>query len=143
MTDTAFQADAFQVDAFQIGDGGGGGGGGSTPAAGDGYTYIPNSRSAKKIRKLLERAGEPLAQEFEAKAPVEQAAPAELEWPEGYRIRQPRILPPKPENKLKWWSDAQAEPLPKQDSFEWWDKSAPPQPQWNASRKSKFEWWKT
>jgi hypothetical protein len=140
MTDTAFQADAFQDDAFQIE--------GDTPVTptpaptvGDGYTYIPNSKSAKKIRKLLERQGEPLAREFEAKAPVEAVAPAEPDWPEGYRVRKERVLPPKPENKLKWWSDAQAEPLPKQDKFEWWDKTAAPQPQWNASSK-KFEWWK-
>jgi hypothetical protein len=142
MTDTAFQADAFQNDAFQIEGGGSGGGDGLT---GGSYTYIPNSRSAKKIRKLLERQGEPLAREFEAKAPVDPVAPpAEIDWPEGYRTRKPRVLPPKPENKLKWWPDAQAEPLPKQDSFEWWDKNAKPaEPQWNASGKSKFEWWKT
>lgn len=135
----AFQQGAFQSGAFQMGEGGG-----VPPGAvnsGDTYTYVPNSKTAKKIRKLLERAGEPLAQEFEAKAPA--PAPADIPWPEGFRERKATVLPPKPENKLKWWSDAQAQPLPKQDRFDWWDKNAPPLPQWNASGKSKFEWWKT
>jgi hypothetical protein len=75
----------------------------------DGYTYVPNSKSAEKIRKLLFPDGNP--NEFEQPA---KAASVELEWPEGYRVRQPRVLPPKPEPKFKWWGDA---PL-----RNWWEK---------------------
>jgi hypothetical protein len=146
MTDTAFQADAFQGDAFQIASGGEEGGGGSTPAApaveGDGYTYIPSSRTAKKIRKLLRQLGEPLAMEPER--PVVYVDPVDIPWPEGFRVRKETFAPPKPVNPAKWWTDAQAPPaLPKADKFEWWDKTAKPtEPQWQASGKSKFEWWK-
>jgi hypothetical protein len=115
MTDTAFQGDAFQGDAFQIGASV------SDPVAdGGNYTYVPNSKTAKKIRKLLERLGEPLASEFEAKAPVV-AEPADIPWPEGYRTREKRVLPQKAGPALKWWDDVAAPPaLPKQAKFEWW-----------------------
>jgi hypothetical protein len=134
MTDTAFQGDSFQADAFQIVSGSGGiaveSGGLS-----DGYTYIPGSKSVRKIRKLLEAKGAPLADEFEAK-------PAEIAWPEGYRVRQKYVLPPKEDPGTKWWDDVAPQPaLAKIDKFEWWDKTA--DPSWNARALAKFEWWDT
>jgi hypothetical protein len=139
---TAFQAFAFQADAFQIEGEGGGVPPGTAVPHDDNYTYIPNSKTARQIRKLLRQLGEPLAMEPER--PVVHAEQADIPWPEGFRIRKESVLPPKPVNPAKWWTDAQAPaPLAKQDKFEWWDKTAKPQqPQWSASGKSKFEWWK-